>query len=989
MNLDEKHISFAMPRHVFLYICMAFALSACGSGDSGLVGQTVVASPDSVAPGVTPPNTTQPVVTPPPATASGPVATPTAIYVSPSGSDAASGDKTAPKATLAAAVATAIKANLKEVIVEDGTHYLAQPLLLGPSASGIFIHADSGAHPVISGARPLNGLAWTTYKGNIMQASVSGAAFDQLFVNGTGQVRARYPNFQPGAAVVFNGFASQSAIQARAAAWKNPAGGFLHSMMNAAWSDQHQNILGVNSNGTLNLSSPIGNNRLSQGTDTSTEYVENIFEELDAPGEWFYNTQTATLYFYPPAGVDLKSARFEGAVIENLISIQGTEANPAQNIRIDGLNFTATSYTFTKTTEPLLRSDWTIYRSGAILTEGASNIEISNNVFQGLGGNAIFVSGYNRNINIHTNEIYNIGASAIAFVGRPDAVRSSTAVNAVPPMNYNTAANYASLDMVKGPKSNNYPASSFASDNLIHDIGTKEKQVAGVEISMASKITVQHNSIYNTPRAGINIGDGTWGGHLIAYNDVFNTVLETGDHGAFNAWGRDRYWSPDSNAMKAEMLANPTIWNLDAVDQTVIQNNRFRCDRGWDIDFDDGTSNYLVQNNVLLGGGKAINNDLKGGLKFREGFARIGINNIILNDSFYPQVWFANSGDVFQHNIVMGAHKPALLSNFGKTVNSNLFMTNADLVASQNISPGSWETASAVGNPLFASAATGDYSVPANSPAVTQIGFVSFATNQFGVQNAALKAKAQTPTLPLLDYGGSTTPTSDKTALIGATIESITTVAQQSAAGLPTVQGVLVDAVQAGSAAATSGLLAGDAIIGSVAGGKSTPVNTVKDLINAYNAAGGSGSLTLKIYRNQQPMTLVLTFPPVTSVTYNDDWSGITYTGSWNYSSNRNQASGDYNFDVHYTTTNGDSATITFTGTGITVLGPTDVNAAATAMALLVGSTTSSIAIPAAAQYTPQQAMITLSKLAAGTHTLKITKNSGIYLQIDAVIIDN
>ncbi|WP_150118678.1 PDZ domain-containing protein [Collimonas fungivorans] len=983
-----------MPVHVFLYISIAFALGACGSGDSIPSGQTVNSTPDSVAPSTTPPNTTPPgttspsttppVVTPPVTTPSDPAATPTAIYVSPSGSDAASGDKSAPKATLAAAVSSAIKANLKEVIVEDGTHYLAQPLLLGPSASGIFIHADSGTHPVVSGARPLSGLTWTTYKGNIMQASVSGAAFDQLFVNGAGQVRARYPNYQPGATVVFNGFASQAAIQARAAAWKSPAGGFLHSMMNAAWSDQNQNILGVNANGTLKLSSPIGNNRLSQGTDTSTEYVENIFEELDVPGEWFYNTQTATLYFYPPAGVDLKSAKFEGTALENLINIQGTEANPAQNIHIDGLTFTATSHTFMKTTEPLLRSDWTIYRSGAVLTEGASNIEISNNVFQGLGGNAIFVSGYNRNINIHTNEIYNIGASAIAFVGRPDAVRSSTAANAVPPMNYNTAANYASLDMTKGPKSNNYPSGSFASDNLIHDIGTKEKQVAGVEISMASKITVQHNSIYNTPRAGINIGDGTWGGHLIAYNDVFNTVLETGDHGAFNAWGRDRYWSPDSNAMTAEMLKNPTIWNLDAVDQTVIQNNRFRCDRGWDIDFDDGTSNYLVQNNVLLSGGKTIANDLKGGLKFREGFMRIGSNNIILNNSFYPQVWFAGSGDVFQHNIVMGAHQPAILSNFGKTVNSNLFMTNADLVASQNISPGSWETASAVGNPLFTSAATGDYSVPANSPAVTNIGFVSFATNQFGVQNAALKAKAQTPALPVLDFGGSATPTSDKTTLIGATIESITTVAQQSAAGLPTVQGVLVDAVQAGSPAATSGLLAGDAIIGSVAGGKSTPVNTVKDLINAYNAAGSSGSLTLTIYRNQQPMTLTLAF----QIIYNDDWAGIAYTGGWKYSSNRNQASGDYNFDVHYTTTDGDSATITFTGTGIAVLGPTDVNAAVTATALLDGATTSSIAIPAAAKYTAQQPMITLSKLAAGTHTLKITKNSGIYLQIDAVTID-
>ncbi len=88
------------------------------------------------------------------------------------------------------------------------------------------------------------------------------------------------------------------------------------------------------------------------------------------------------------------------------------------------------------------------------------------------------------------------------------------------------------MDTIAGPKTNEYPSACRAYDNLIHDIGTIEKQVAGVEISMAMFITVCHNSIYNTPRAGINIGVGCWGGDTIEYNDVFNTVLETGDHGA-------------------------------------------------------------------------------------------------------------------------------------------------------------------------------------------------------------------------------------------------------------------------------------------------------------------------------------------------------------------------------------------------------------------------------------------------------------------------
>jgi hypothetical protein len=31
---------------------------------------------------------------------------------------------------------------------------------------------------------------------------------------------------------------------------------------------------------------------------------------------------------------------------------------------------------------------------------------------------------------------------------------------------------------------------------------------------------------------------------VIEFCDVFVTVKETGDHGSFNSWGRDRYWRP-------------------------------------------------------------------------------------------------------------------------------------------------------------------------------------------------------------------------------------------------------------------------------------------------------------------------------------------------------------------------------------------------------------------------------------------------------------
>lgn len=100
---------------------------------------------------------------------------------------------------------------------------------------------------------------------------------------------------------------------------------------------------------------------------------------------------------------------------------------------------------------------------------------------------------------------------------------------------------------------------------------------------MCRNITISHNSIYDTPRAGINISEGTWGGHIIEHNDIFNTVKETGDHGSINSWGRDRFWHPDYNIMAQIVCEHPALILADIVNPIIIRHNRLRCDRGWDI----------------------------------------------------------------------------------------------------------------------------------------------------------------------------------------------------------------------------------------------------------------------------------------------------------------------------------------------------------------------------------------------------------------------
>ncbi len=59
--------------------------------------------------------------------------------------------------------------------------------------------------------------------------------------------------------------------------------------------------------------------------------------------------------------------------------------------------------------EPLLRSDWTTYRGGAILFDGAEDCAIQDCTLDQVGGNGVFVNNYNRRIAVRGCHIVGSG----------------------------------------------------------------------------------------------------------------------------------------------------------------------------------------------------------------------------------------------------------------------------------------------------------------------------------------------------------------------------------------------------------------------------------------------------------------------------------------------------------------------------------------------------------------------------------------------------
>ena len=666
------------------------------------------------------------------------------FYVSPSGNDGNAGTSaSAPLRTLQGAqskVRQALSAGFApSVQVGGGTYELSAALTFGPADSGtagspVVWQAAPGAQVTLAGGRQLQP-AWSASASmpGVYTAQIgAGISMDGLFVNGQRQVLARYPNVDS-AQPILDGFTSLGAVQseARAKGWKHPAVADLRALHCNAWGGASFKVTGLNSDGTLGLSWVGDNNRAgacgnpSQPLDPNHVVVENVLEELDAQQEWYYDASAGTLYYYPPSGTNLSTAAVQSAESDELIHVEGTSNTaPAHDLTFSGFTFTATHRTlFDHPYEGLQLGDWSVARTGAFYTKNAQNIAVTHSAFSQLGGNGVFMDGYNDGNVVSGDTFTNDGATDVQSVGSRAAVRDpSTWSNMVTTLD----------DTTPGPKTQDYPRNITVSGNQMSNNGRFEKQSAGVNISMSQNVKVLGNTIHGSPRSCVNVNDGTWGGDLIQDNDIFDCVKETGDHGPINMWGRDRFWPLSGGDAVQKQYAL-----LDVTTPDVINHNRIWHNSQWDLDLDDGSTNYKLTNNVLL----------NAGIKLRDGFYRTVTGNILVNGSIYEQVSHANDGDVIEHNITLTGQPYQLTQSDPAgakyVADYNLFWNNGGAVTGLG---GSWsgdgeDLHSQTANPQFTAGnpwtnpSMLDYTVAATSPALS-LGFANFPMNTFGVPGA-------------------------------------------------------------------------------------------------------------------------------------------------------------------------------------------------------------------------------------------------------------
>ena len=102
-------------------------------------------------------------------------------------------------------------------------------------------------------------------------------------------------------------------------------------------------------------------------------YVDNVFEELDSPGEWYYNQTTNQLFYYPvntEQAKTLDSMTFVVPMLKNIIDIRGFTDDRVKYIRIQGITIRDSRPTFMDPYEVPSGGDWALHRGAAVFIEG-------------------------------------------------------------------------------------------------------------------------------------------------------------------------------------------------------------------------------------------------------------------------------------------------------------------------------------------------------------------------------------------------------------------------------------------------------------------------------------------------------------------------------------------------------------------------------------------------------------------------------------------
>ena len=218
--------------------------------------------------------------------------------------------------------------------------------------------------------------------------------------------------------------------------------------------------------------------------------ASQVFEELDYPGEFFFNRSTKKLYhWYNGTGSPPRDSVFVVPHKQVLVNLSGTQWNPVKNVKMTNVHYTAAAPTYMERHGVPSAGDWALDRFGAVFLQGTEGVEINGCVFDRLDGNAVMVSGYNRNATIQGSDFSYIGGNAIAAWG----YTNETATDPGRPGVALTGYPAAGVDGTDGE----HPLFTTVVSNTAREVGLYEKQSSFFIQAKTARSIIRGNVFFN------------------------------------------------------------------------------------------------------------------------------------------------------------------------------------------------------------------------------------------------------------------------------------------------------------------------------------------------------------------------------------------------------------------------------------------------------------------------------------------------------------
>lgn len=541
------------------------------------------------------------------------------IYVSPLGNDHSDGTAAHPVLTLQRAVALSRASDARRIVLRGGTYRLAAPLRLTAADDGLTFSAATGQHPILSGGVRITG--WhevVDARGNLWAAPVPQSVKNsrQLYISGlrATRTRGRVP------VVLTETPTGYTASADTMAAWKDPSDiEFVYTGGNSIWSEHSEGLgswtqprcpIASVRETTITMAQPCWDNStkramLPSGSRTANlvgpmsvgkrpEYVENAYELLGTPGQFYFDRPAHIVYYVPRPDENLKTADVEMPVLETLVEGDGTAAAPIDDITFSGLQFSYATWLGPSSPEGFSEIQANYQVTGS---DGYSRQALCHFVPNGTcpfgawtqahGNISLSFAHHVRFIN---DDFIHLGAAALTL---GDGAQNDLVEGCIFTDISGNGVQLGGVDTPLAPIKD-FTANNRIENNLFRNIGAEYRGGIPIVVGYARNTVVAHNQIDHIPYAAISMGWGGWPdkikhagqannstGNIIRDNLIHDLMIDLSDGGGIYTQG----------------LTGKSLADGEKITGNVIYN---QFGSGHEIYTDNGSSMITVSGNVMF-----------------------------------------------------------------------------------------------------------------------------------------------------------------------------------------------------------------------------------------------------------------------------------------------------------------------------------------------------------------------------------------------------